>query len=345
MNVRMIDVNLNRICEALRVLEDINRFYFNDKNTTLLLKKTRQEIRSAFPAGPLLLFRDVDGDTGKFLNTKKEFDRPDLSGVITANAKRIQESCRVLEELLKLKEQRLSSFMKKTRFFSYELEKEMLASLAKTKKKLDLSFYAILDLSLLPPEKAITAGLILARAGVTMLQIRAKMQETRVLYETGLKIKKILKKFKVPFIINDRIDLAVALDADGVHVGRNDLNPGLIRTKFHYQGILGYSASSEKEIIRGIRYRADYIGLGPVFPTATKPDAAKPMGLDRASLLYRSYNPKIPVVVIGGISRETIPSCLKKGIRNFSLISALLEPPSFRETARCLKSLIKGEKQ
>lgn len=340
-SLTIIDVNLNRVLESLRLLEDISRFSFRDKNLTRELKNWRQKIFYALRPFHLIEHRDTVKDTAKFLNPEKEFYRKDFSDIITANCRRLQEGLRVLEEFLKLRRAPFARTAKTLRFRAYGLEKEFLL---RRIKKIDLSLYAILDAAFLPAGRMIRTADALLAGGITALQLRAKALPDREFLNLGMKIRKLAAAQGVPFIVNDRPDLALAVDADGVHVGQKDLSPSFLRRVFGYTRIIGYSAACERDILTGIREGADYIGLSPVFPTSSKPDAAVPLGPEKAAALYRRYGKKIPVVVLGGINRERILMLKKAGVRHFAMISALLKAPSPGRAAREFKSLIKGDR-
>lgn len=334
---RIIDVNLNRCMESLRIIEDINRFYLNQKKTTLQLKNIRHNIIKHFKSSNLLPFRDTIKDTAKFLNTPDEFKRKNIFEVIQSNCKRLQESSRVLEEFLKLNDQKGAEMFKKIRFYIYNLEKKILTSI---KKEFDLSLYIIIDTNFIKiKDIEITVNDII-KGGATIIQLRSKNMYGRHLLNTAKKIKNISEKFKIPFIMDDRIDIAIASDADGIHVGQKDLRPDLIRDKFFYNKIIGYSASNEKEIKEGIKFKADYIGLGPAFQTNTKKDSGKPLGLQKVKQLYHKYNKTIPIVVIGGINPDTIKMCLQADIKNFAIISSILESKNIKNTTSQFKRSI-----
>lgn len=338
---RIVDVNLNRITEALRVIEDINRFHLNNKKNTLQIKNFRHKIFQTFKHFNIITFRDIKNDKGKFLNTYEEFKRENLIEIIQANCKRIQESSRVLEEMLKLENPQHAKFFKNIRFYFYKLEKEMLLSF---KKPFNLNLYAIIDTAFVHPTKIEKTVYDIIKGGATIIQLRAKTPCASLL-NIAKKIKKITKKYNIPFIINDRIDIAIASDADGVHVGKNDLTPDVIRKKFLFHKIIGYSVTCEKEIKEGIKFKADYIGLGPIFPSETKKDAGKPLGLEKTSYLYQKYNKRIPIVILGGINTNNISACLEKKIKNFAFISEILLSKNIKKTTSQIKNLITGDKK
>ncbi len=310
---RIIDVNLNRCMESLRILEDINRFYLNQKAATLSLKNSRHSIMKHFKLhSPLAITgRDTKKDTAKFLNTPSEFKRNDLTGIIKANSGRLQESSRVLEEFLKLNDTKGAVIFKKIRFFAYDLEKKILSAI---KKEIDLSLYVIIDTEFTALKHIEKTVIDLLSGGATVICLKAGNLETSAFLKTAKKIKNITKGSNKPFIINSRIDIAIASEADGIHVGPGDIQPDVIRKKFFYNKIIGYSASREKDIIKGIKYNADYIGLEPASGAGKE---IHPMLIK----VYQKYKEEIPIVITGGLSPRMIKICLKAGIKNFALTS------------------------
>lgn len=186
----------------------------------------------------------------------------------------------------------------------------------------DYSLYLITDRVLVGNKDFYISVRKALEGGVTMLQIREKTASSKEFYELGLQLKRLAAEFKVPFIINDRLDIALALDADGVHVGNEDLPLDVVRRIIGNNKILGYSVSNIEEAIYGEKIGADYLGAGPVYPTGSKKDAALPIGLDCLKAIKKSV--KIPVVGIGGITCANVEQVKQTGIDGISVISAIL---------------------
>ena len=166
--------------------------------------------------------------------------------------------------------------------------------------KIDLSLYLVTDNSD-DVEKFLNTIEEGIKGGVTVVQIREKTAETLDFYELALKVKEITTRYNVPLIINDRVDVALAIDADGVHVGQSDLPCDVTRKLIGKDKILGVSAATIEEAKKAERDGADYIGTGAVFPTATKDDAPSITKEDLKEIV-ESIN--IPVVAIGGINLD-----------------------------------------
>jgi len=178
-------------------------------------------------------------------------------------------------------------------------------------------------------------------AGVTVLQLREKSLPSRRLYELARELKALAAEFGVPFIVNDRLDIALAVDADGLHVGQDDLPTSVARRLLGPDKILGVSAATISEAADAVRDGADYLGVGSVFPTRSKGDA-EVIGLDRLTEIKSAV--PVPVVAIGGITQENAGSVLERGADGLAVISAVLSASDPAEAAAALAAAIKSSK-
>ena len=187
-------------------------------------------------------------------------------------------------------------------------------------KSIDLSLYLVTDDSSDEEQflNTIEEGI---KGGVSVVQIREKTAETLDFYNLALKVKKITSKYNVPLIINDRVDVALAIDAEGVHVGQSDMPCDITRKLIGNDKILGVSAATISEAKKAEKDGADYIGTGAVFPTATKDDAPSITKKDLKEIV-ESIN--IPVVAIGGITLDNACELLDTGISGLSVVSAIM---------------------
>lgn len=158
--------------------------------------------------------------------------------------------------------------------------------------------------------------------GVTVVQIREKTADTLDFYNLALKVKEITTKYNVDLIINDRVDVALAIDADGVHVGQSDMPCDITRKLIGKDKILGVSAATIEEAKRAEKDGADYIGTGAVFPTATKDDAPS---ITKQDLIDIVNSINIPVVAIGGITLKNASELTDTGIAGLSVVSAIMD--------------------
>ena len=187
-------------------------------------------------------------------------------------------------------------------------------------KNIDLSLYLVTDKSD-DVEKFLNTIEEAIKGGVSVVQIREKTAETLDFYNLALKVKEITTKYNVPLIINDRVDVALAIDADGVHVGQSDMPCDVTRRLIGEDKILGVSAATVDEAKKAEEDGADYIGTGAVFPTATKDDAPSITKEDLKDVVD-SIN--IPVVAIGGINLENASQLKDTGIAGISVVSAIM---------------------
>ena len=185
---------------------------------------------------------------------------------------------------------------------------------------IDLSLYLVTDNSD-DVEKFLNTIEEAIKGGTTVVQIREKTADTLDFYNLALKVQEITKKYDVPLIINDRVDVAMAIDADGVHVGQSDMPCDVTRKLIGADKILGVSAATIDEAKKAQKDGADYIGTGAVFPTQTKDDAPK---ITKNELKEIAESIDIPVVAIGGITLENAHELNDTGIAGFSVVSAIM---------------------
>ncbi|MFA5100450.1 MAG: thiamine phosphate synthase [Candidatus Omnitrophota bacterium] len=157
-------------------------------------------------------------------------------------------------------------------------------------------------------------------AGVTVVQYRDKRADSAAMYRKAQALKRLCKR--ALFLVNDRIDLALAVNADGVHLGQDDLSPAVARKLLGKKKIIGVSVSTMEQAARAVRGGADYLGVGPIYATSTKTDAHRPVGVDIISKIKARFN--IPVIVIGGISPDNAPKVIAAGADALCAISAVV---------------------
>jgi len=204
------------------------------------------------------------------------------------------------------------------------------------KSKIDYTLYLVTDRELMfaeSIEKCVEQAIL---GGCTIVQLREKTASSKEFYETAIRVRKITSDLNVPLIINDRVDIALAVNADGVHIGQDDLPYDKVRCIIGYNKILGLSASNLQEALTAVAMGADYLGVGAMFATGTKTDA-KLTSLDELKLIRAKVN--IPIVVIGGINKETVPLFKGIGIDGIAVVSAVVSQDDETTAAQELKSL------
>jgi thiamine-phosphate pyrophosphorylase len=177
------------------------------------------------------------------------------------------------------------------------------------------------------------------RGGATLVQLREKKISSKEYLELAQKVKTVTDRHDIPLIINDRIDIALAIDADGVHLGPEDLPVPIARKLLGDGKIIGSSAASVDEALLFQAQGADYLGVGAVFPTATKRGTEK-VGLEDLRGIKSAVH--IPVVAIGGINAENAKPVMETGVDGVAVVSAIMDQTDIREAARQLLSVLKG---
>ena len=197
---------------------------------------------------------------------------------------------------------------------------------------IDYSLYVITNRDLQRNRSTIEVVEEIIRGGATIIQLREKNLSTRVFFENALTIRKITKRAGIPLIINDRMDIALAVNADGIHLGEEDL-PLKYARKIAPHLIIGYSADSVLDAQLAEKDGADYLGVGSVFPTTTKVDASPAIGIQRLEEIKKAVS--IPVVAIGGINLANLPEVIQAGVDGVAVVSAIVADASpFRAAKR-----------
>lgn len=206
-------------------------------------------------------------------------------------------------------------------------------------KRTDLAVYFIMGTANCTSDPLIVLEESL-KAGITIFQLREKGEHAlkgQKLEHFAIACQTLCKQYHVPFIVNDDVDLALKIDADGVHVGQDDKALEEIRTKFKGK-IVGVSVHTKEEMMMAVGGGADYVGIGPIYQTKSKPDAKKPAGvtfLHQARTMY----PEFPVVAIGGITEQNASEVVQAGADGVAVISAICESPNIPATVQSFHSL------
>ena len=202
----------------------------------------------------------------------------------------------------------------------------------------DLLLYAVTDRSWLGEQTLAEQVAEALAGGATFIQLREKDMTDEEFLAEALEIKEICKKYNVPFIINDNVDVALQCDADGIHVGQEDMAAGLVREKLGKDKILGVSAQTVEQAVLAEKNGADYLGVGAVFNTSTKLDA-EDVSFEMLQKICKSV--KIPVVAIGGISKNNIGKLKSSGIVGVAVVSAIFAQSDIKGAAAELLKLTK----
>jgi thiamine-phosphate pyrophosphorylase len=174
--------------------------------------------------------------------------------------------------------------------------------------------------------------------GVTFLQLREKQIDSELFLQEAQELKELCKQYQVPFVINDDVELALKVDADGVHVGQSDMEAGDVRKKLGKDKIIGVSAQTVEQAVMAEKHGADYLGVGAVFPTSSKDDAQE---VDYETLKAICQAVQIPVIAIGGINTQNVDRLKGSGICGVAVISAIFAQEDIKEAAKELKNRTK----
>lgn len=174
--------------------------------------------------------------------------------------------------------------------------------------------------------------------GVTFLQLREKQIDSELFLQEAQELKELCKQYQVPFLINDDVELALKVDADGVHVGQSDMEAGDVRKKLGKDKIIGVSAQTVEQAVMAEKHGADYLGVGAVFPTSSKDDAQE---VDYEILKAICQAVQIPVIAIGGINTQNVDRLKGSGICGVAVISAIFAQEDIKEAAKELKNRTK----
>jgi len=325
--LRLIDANLDRLGEGLRVLEDVARFLLNDAELSKQLKTLRHELlEGIYPLEhQLVAARKVEEDVGAFVELPWEAKRANLPEVVIANARRSQESLRVLEEFAKLSDKTIildPVKLEKSRFFLYELEQKLLSKLLRQEKARRLAgLYLILDTRFLKGRSVTEVATQAIRGGVKAIQLRDKQHNKAKLLDIARSLGEICAEEEVLFIINDHLDIALAAEADGLHLGQDDLPLSEARRLLSIDKLLGCSTTTSPQAVRAQSEGADYIAVGSIYPTSSK-DKYKLVGLETLRRIKKKISS--PLIAIGGINETNVEEVIGSGADGVAVISAIL---------------------
>ena len=325
---QIIDANLDRAREGLRVLEDWARFGLGKEKYVEKIKNFRQ-ILGKNHLEVYKQSRNHIEDKCKGLTHQEQINRKTSEQIISSNSARVQEALRVIEEFSRLNNNELSKIASEIRYEIYALEINLL-SLSKFKKAAEI--LKDNDLYVITSQKENLLEIIedLLIAGVKIIQYRFKEGTDKDHLKEAIQIKNLCKKYNSLFIINDRIDIALASNADGIHLGQNDLDLKTARKLLGHSKIIGISANNEIDISNSIKDGCDYIGIGPVFETATKKNK-KPIGIERIKTLTKDLN--TTWFAIGGVTTKNISYLKSNGLKKVALVSQLMNSKDPKEDA------------
>ncbi len=316
---QLIDANLDRAREGLRVIEDWSRFGLNNKAFVIILKDWRQQLGREHHEF-YKKARSTSTDRGAGLKHPAQSTRVHPKEIVAANFARVQEALRVLEEFTRITHPELSRISADIRYKVYDLEIDILKA---SNHKIRLKILNNCNLCLITrphPQLLKTVSLAL-KAGVRMVQFRCKEGTDLENIRLAKDIASSCKSHNSLFIINDRIDIAIASNADGIHLGQEDIPIKIARELVGPEKIIGLSTHSVKQIESAEKEPCDYLGVGPIYKSHSKPNE-KSIGTDFIKKVANQIN--IPWFAIGGINKVNISEINRLGARKIALINAIM---------------------
>jgi len=334
--VRVLDAAANRAREALRVVEDYCRFVLDDALLSREAKFLRHELRDTLDrVGPLPLLeaRDTLGDVGTSIGAANESRRDSPHDVALANLKRLQEALRSMEEFGKVVGVDLGSALEKLRYRAYTFERVVVLRHSSRQRLADARLYLLLTASTCATSVEYAIGEA-AAGGVNVIQLREKGLNDREFLDRALQVRQWTRRAGVLFVVNDRPDVARLADADGVHLGQNDFSIREARRIVGPDLLIGVSTHSIEQLQRAVFEGANYLGVGPVFPSRTKSFDELP-GLEFVG--QASSETSLPAFALGGITADNLTQVLEAGASRVAVSSAIGASDEPRRAALALR--------
>jgi thiamine-phosphate pyrophosphorylase len=336
---RILDASANRAREALRVVEDYCRFVLDDAFLSRTLKQLRHDLTALLgqvPSQVLLDARETLRDVGTKLTTAQEQRRHSLTGVLQANVKRLQEALRSLEEYGKLYSPDLGQALEELRYRTYTLERALVLGATARQRLADARLYVLVTAAQcsLGLDRTLREA---ADGGAQLIQLREKNLADRDLLARARTVRRLTRTAGVLFIMNDRPDLARLAEADGVHIGQDELPVKEVRRILGPDALIGVSTHTLDQVRQAVLDGASYIGVGPTFPSATKAFPEFP-GLDfvRQAMAETS----LPAFAIGGVTLQNLEAVVAAGARRVAVGHAICQSETPGAVAAAMRRLL-----
>lgn len=333
---RLLDANANRAREALRVVEDYARFVLDHDELSGRLKELRHALSAVtrtFQPGAIL-HRDTPGDVGTGHKTAAEFQRADVADVVTAAGKRVGEAVRAMEEFAKTVDPAAAAALEAIRYTFYDVELAVARTLRPAGRFGAVRLYVLITEAACRGPWFETAEAAIA-GGADAIQLREKELEGGELLARARRLVALCRSRGVLCIVNDRADVAVLSGADGVHVGQGDLPAAEARKLIGPGGLVGVSTHELAQAERAVTDGADYVGVGPVYRSGTKPREITP-GLPYAAEVARRV--RLPAVAIAGITAENVDAVVATGVRAVAVTAAVTGSADAAAAAAALRA-------
>jgi thiamine-phosphate pyrophosphorylase len=336
---RILDASANRAREALRVLEDFVRFSLGDASLSRQVKQIRHDLTGALvelSPQELVASRDTLGDVGTDISTGREQVRFSLADVVRANLKRLQEALRSLEEYGKLRSAMFGERIQNIRYRTYTLERALVLG-AESRRQLEHARLYVLVTGATCRAALDWTIAEAAAGGADVIQLREKSLPDRELLRRASDVRRWTRKAGVLFIMNDRPDVARLAEADGVHLGQDDLSVGEARRIVGSDALVGVSTRTLDQVRRAVLDGASYIGVGPTFPSTTKAfDELAGLEFVRAATAETT----LPAFALGGVAVDNVGQVVAAGGRRVAVSVAIAQADDPRAAAAALRAAL-----
>ncbi len=339
---RILDANFNRARESLRAIEDCGRFVLNDPAITAMAKSFRSDIREVLeemPTSEMLIARNSGADVGTVITSPTENERADSEEVATAACKRLTEALRTIEEYSKVVAPGRISTIERMRYNAYTLEQQVANRFMVAGRFATVRLYTLVSAHLCQSTGIMDVARQTIAGGAEAIQLREKDTDDDIFLAMAAELRELTDETNRLLIINDRPDIAAIVGADGVHLGQHDLPINEARRMLRPGAIIGRSTHSVREATQAINEGADYIAIGPIYPTRTKGRA--PVGPERFSeVLEAMADSSLPIVPIGGIHEENAGELIKRGARSLAVCSAINCSAEPRDVSKRIRAML-----
>ena len=341
--LRILDAGANRAREGLRVLEDWVRFALDDAHLTECLKRIRHELAAALAGIPWeqrLAARETQADVGTEITTPSERNRAELGDVLTANFLRLQESLRSIEEFGKILDPAVGAAVEQLRYRTYTVQRAIDSTRVGLDRLMAARLYVLVDgRSSVDEFQRMAQGLI--GAGVDVLQLRDKRLADRDLIDRARRLRQLTRGTATLLIVNDRPELAVLAQADGVHLGQEELSVKDARSIVGPDVLIGVSTHSIEQARQAVLDGANYLGVGPTFPSGTKQFERFP-GPELLRVVAAEI--RLPAFAIGGITPLNLSQVLSTGFTRLAVGGAITAAEDPVRAAKKMKAELLTEK-
>ncbi|MBN2739114.1 MAG: thiamine phosphate synthase [Spirochaetales bacterium] len=342
---RMADANFNRASEGIRVLEDYCRFQLEDSIKARELKFIRHKIReySALWVSELIYHRSAQMDPGLEISQNWEADSyDDPRFFLQANFRRAQESLRVLSELMRLNQSvPAARELENLRFALYELEEQLIQTKARD-VKYEWGLYGITAEKFSRGRSNLEVVKEMIHSGIKIIQYREKEKSFKEQLSESGELARLCREKNCIFLINDHVDLAMLVNAHGVHLGQDDMPVKEARKILGPDKIIGLSTHSPEQARAALSMDVDYIGVGPIYGTGLKEKGNQAVGLEYLEYVDRFI--PISYVAIGGITEENISEIALRGAKNICLVRDIVGSPSISNKIMKLRAILSEKK-